>query len=58
MHCLTLILFPTGTGCAPFRSLIEERVSQSAGGKLGFVLKVRGVIALRYSCPYDQHVRK
>ena len=28
--------YPVGTGCAPFRSLIEERVSQSAGGKLKF----------------------
>ena len=27
-------IFPLGTGCAPFRSFIEERMSQSAGGKL------------------------
>ncbi len=30
-------IFPLGTGCAPFRSFIEERVSQSAGGKLKFM---------------------
>lgn len=39
------LYFPLGTGCAPFRSLIEERVSQSAGGKLGFVPPVGGDIA-------------
>ena len=45
MRCI----FPLGTGCAPFRSLIEERVSQSAGGKRGFVPPAGGDIALSYS---------
>ena len=31
-------IFHLGTGCAPFRSLIEDRVAQSAGGKLQFGL--------------------
>ena len=47
MRCI----FPLGTGCAPFRSLIEERVSQSAGGKRGFVPPAGGDIALSFSRP-------
>ena len=47
MRCI----FPLGTGCAPFRSFIEERVSRSAGGKLVFVPPARGDNALSYSRP-------
>ena len=34
LHDELFFFCPLGTGCAPFRSFIEERVSQSAGGKM------------------------